>query len=447
MKHYREKPRDLPVLAETGVLVVGSGPAGLAAAIAAAREGAQVILLERYGFFGGNITGAMVESIAWYRHEATVEGGGIGNEFEARTGAMGGAYHDPESTGRLIDADIFKCVADEMISEAGVVPLLHCLGAEPIVEEGRIRGVITESKSGRRVILARRVIDATGDADLAARAGAPYHQADKADLMTVSTGFGVSGVDTEAFRAHIASNPGRIGDWASETAGKEEELFSAYFRDEFDRARREGLLPPDSTLEGYYHAITEAGEVDGMNLVRIGGVDPTDVWDLTRAEIEGRRQVLQALEVLRRYTPGFEKAKLRTFGPSVGVRESRKIVGRYELTAQDVSEQGRFDETVGIFPEFLDAFGIVRIPTTGRYFQVPYGIMVPRGIDNLLVAGRSVAGDRISHSATRQMMCCTVTGEAAGTAAAVSLNRGSTTADVEVTAVQRALEQRGVRIR
>lgn len=435
------------MLAETDVLVIGSGPAGLAAAVAAAREEAEVILLERYGFFGGNITGALVESIAWYRHEGTVEGGGIGMEFEQRTAEMGGAYEDPESVGRLIDADIFKCTADEMLREAGAVPLLHCLATEPIVEEGRIRGVITESKSGRQVILARRVIDASGDADIAARAGAPFRQADKGKLMSVSTGFGVSGVDTEAFWAHITTSPARIGDWAEKTAGKEDDLFSAYFRDEFEKAREEGLLPKDSTLEGYWHAITRAGEVNGMNLVRIRNIDPTDVWDLTRAEIEGRRQALQALEVLKRYTPGFEQAKLRTFGPAVGIRESRKIIGRYELTGTDVAGQARFEDTVGIFPEFLDAFGIVHIPTTGRYFHIPYGILVPQKVDNLLVAGRSVAGDRISHSATRQMMCCTVTGEAAGTAAAVSLRSDRTTGGVSVEEVQKALEHRGVRIR
>jgi hypothetical protein len=184
-----------------------------------------------------------------------------------------------------------------------------------------------------------------------------------------------------------------------------------------------------------------------MNLVRIRNIDPTDVWDLTRAEIEGRRQALQALEVLKRYTPGFEQAKLRTFGPAVGIRESRKIIGRYELTGTDVAGQARFEDTVGIFPEFLDAFGIVHIPTTGRYFHIPYGILVPQKVDNLLVAGRSVAGDRISHSATRQMMCCTVTGEAAGTAAAVSLRSDRTTGGVSVEEVQKALEHRGVRIR
>jgi hypothetical protein len=124
---------------------------------------------------------------------------------------------------------------------------------------------------------------------------------------------------------------------------------------------------------------------------------------------------------LRLYQPGFEKAKLRTIGSSVGTRESRKIEGRYYLTEYDVRNQAQFEDSIGIFPEFLDAYGIVIIPTTGRYFQVPYGIMVPKLVDNLLVAGRSVAGDKVSHSATRQMMCCAVTGQGAGIAAATAI--------------------------
>ncbi|MGD9325714.1 MAG: FAD-dependent oxidoreductase, partial [Desulfobacterales bacterium] len=143
---------------------------------------------------------------------------------------------------------------------------------------------------------------------------------------------------------------------------------------------------------------------------------------------------------------GFEKAKLRTFCSSLGVRESRKILGEYNITEHDVRNEARFDDTIGIFPEFLDGYGVVIIPTTGRYFQVPYGIMLPQKVENLLVAGRCVAGDKISHAATRQMMCCTVTGQGAGIAAAVSLKDNVTCRAVNIATVQKVLKKQGVRI-
>lgn len=446
MSTVYEAGRDVPVLTETDVLVVGGGPAGIAAAVASAREGVKTLLVERYGFLGGNITQAMVESIAWYRHEGTVEAGGIGAEFEREAEEVGGTRDDSESIGQLIDADLFKYAADRMIQKAGVTPLLHCWVVDAIFDGNEMRGVITESKSGRQAILAKIVIDASGDADVAALAGAPYHQAPKDKLMSVTVGFGLSGVDVEAFRAHVKQKPGRIGDWATKTAKKENELFSAYFTDVFRDAREAGDIPKDMMLDGYWHALTDAGEATGMNLVRIFNVDPTNVWDLTRAEIEGRRQVIYAVEALRKHQSGFENAKLRTIGSSIGTRESRKIEGRYNLTEHDVMNQAAFDDSIGIFPEFLDAYGLVLIPTTGRYFQVPYGISVPKGVENLLVAGRSVAGDRISHSATRQMMCCAVTGQACGVAAAVSVKEGYRPSVVDISTVQQRLQLQGVRI-
>lgn len=153
-----------------------------------------------------------------------------------------------------------------------------------------------------------------------------------------------------------------------------------------------------------------------------------------------------AIEALRRYVPGFEKAKLRTFGMTLGTRDSRKIVGRYNLTGYDVRNQARFKDSIGIFPEFLDGCGLLILPTTGRYFQVPYGVTVPHKVQNLLVAGRCVAGDPMSHAATRNMMCCAVTGQGAGVAAAVSVKDGMSSDAVDVKRVQRVLQKQGVRI-
>ena len=175
-------------------------------------------------------------------------------------------------------------------------------------------------------------------------------------------------------------------------------------------------------------------------------IDPTDVRDLTKAEIEGRQHVMWAVAALKKYTPGFEKARLRTMGASLGVRESRKIVGAYNITDHDVLNQAHFDDSIGIFPEFLDGNDIAVMPSTGRYFHVPYGVILPQKVENLLVAGRCVAGDKVSHAATRQMMCCTVTGQGAGVAAAVSIKDDVPCSRVNIVEVQKVLKKQGVRI-
>jgi hypothetical protein len=446
MKHINEPSKMIPVIAETDVLVVGSGPGGLAAALAAAREGVDTMLVERYGCFGGNITQAMVGSIAWYRHEKTVDAGGIGLEFEVRAKEMGASQPDPEGMGELLDADMFKVVADNLVQEAGIVPLLHCFAVDVILEGNVIKGIITESKSGRQAILAKRVIDATGDADIAYRAGAPFHKAPKGELMAVTVGFGCSGVDVGRFLEYVKENPSRLSDWAKETTGKEDDLFDTFIAEPFIKAREAGEIPEDVPIIGFWDGLTEAGEATNMDIAHVFGVDPTDVWDLTDAEIKGRQRVLWAVDALKKYTPGFENAKLRTFGSSLGTRESRKINGAYRITEVDVKNEARFEDSIGIFPEFLDAIPVVIIPTTGRYFQVPYGIMLPQKVENLLVVGRSVDADKISFAATRQMMCCTVTGQGAGVAAAVSVKTGVECRAVNINQVQKALEVQGVRV-
>jgi hypothetical protein len=440
-----EPARQIPVMAETDVLVVGGGPGGLSAALAAAREGVDTMLVERYGCFGGVITQALIGTIAWYRSSSeAVDAGGIGVEFERRAQEMGASttvfFHE------ILDTEIFKHIADRLVEEAGVSPLLHCPTVDVIMEGDTIKGVITESKSGRAAILAKRVIDATGDADLACRAGAPFRMDAKHTLEEVSVSFGCSGVDLESFFDYTLKNAKSVAEWGDASGKKEENEFSTYLVDPFNKAKEAGEIPESARIESYWHGFTDAGEITSLNAIHMPNADPTDVWDLTKAEIEGRQQVMWAVAALKKYTPGFAKARLRTMGSSLGVRESRKIIGQYNLTERDVLNQARFEDSIGIFPEFLDGNDIAIMPSTGRYFHVPYGVVLPQKVENLLVAGRCVAGDKVSHAATRQMMCCTVTGQGAGIAAAVSLKSGVRCREVDVSQVQKCLVRQGVRI-
>jgi ribulose 1,5-bisphosphate synthetase/thiazole synthase len=452
VKQIDEPARSIDVVAETEVLVVGSGPAGLAAAIASARAGAHTTLIDRYGCFGGNITQVGVEGFAWYRHEQTVDSEGIGRELEERARTLGAAQPEPQSTSHALDAEGFKYVADLMVEEAGVTPMLHRLFVRPIVENGEITGVITESKAGRQAIIARRVVDATGDADVAFRAGAPTIKQPKAEMMSVSVMFSMTGVNKSRFIAEVKADPqtykdwGGNGEWDIVTDGKEDDLFSPFLRKPFRKALESGLLPPNlATIAGTWGSISDQGDLTYLNLVHLN-YDGTDPDELTKGEIEGRKQAMQAIQALKAFMPGCEDAKLRNFGMTLGVRDTRKIDAAYNLTYADVRGEARFEDSVGIFPEFIDGYGVLVLPTTGRYFHVPYRALLPKGVGALLVAGRSIGGDKMSHAAVRNMMCCTVSGQAAGAAAAVSLRTGRAVADVDIAAVQSELRRQGARI-
>ena len=453
MKQINEPTRSIDVVAETEVLVVGSGPAGLAAAIASARAGAHTTLIDRYGCFGGNITQVGVEGFAWYRHEATVDSEGIGIEFEQRAKTMDAAMPEPQSKSFALDGEMFKYVADVLVQEANVTPMLHRLCVAPIVRDGAIRGIITESKSGREAILAQRVVDATGDADVAARAGAPIRKTPREEMMAVSVMFSMTGVNKQRFIEQVKADPQSYKDWSGngewdiETTGKEDDLFSPFLRKPFKQAVAAGVIPANlTTIAGTWGAISDQGDLTYLNLVHVPNCDGTDANDLTRGEIEGRRMAIMAVKALRSFMPGCEDAKLRNFGMTLGVRDTRKIDALYNMTGADVREQGRFEDSIGIFPEFVDGYGILILPTTGRYFHVPYRALVPQGVSGLIVAGRCIGGDEISHAAVRNMMCCAVSGQGAGVAAAISMKTGRYFEHLDVGRVQAELRRQGARI-
>jgi hypothetical protein len=451
VKTVYQAAREVPVIAETDVLVVGSGPGGLSAAISSAREGVDTMLVERFGCLGGNITVVGVEAIGWYRKDGTTDVEGIGIELEQRAKAMGATSPEPQSKSEALNADMFKVVADNLVQEAGVVPLMHALAIDTIVDGDTLRGIIIHSKSGRGAILAQRIVDATGDADLAAYAGAPFHMTPKEKMLPVTVMFSVAGVDRKRFLDYVAENPTTYKDWGLnwdiQKGGKEDDMFSPYLEKPFNQARAQGVIPPGlKSIGGTWSTINDAGEATYLNMIHLTEIDGTNVWDLTRGEMQGRYEALQAIKALNHFAPGFEKAKLRTFGMTIGVRDTRKIEGRYNLTEHDVRNQARFEDSIGIFPEFIDGYGVLVLPTTGRYFEIPFGALVPQKVRNLLVAGRCIAGDAISHAAVRSMMCCTVAGQGAGVASAISVKDGVDSADVSIARLQAELLRQGVRL-
>jgi ribulose 1,5-bisphosphate synthetase/thiazole synthase len=453
LQKIHEPARDIDVIHQTDVLVVGSGPGGLAAAMAAARAGVAVTLVERFGCFGGNLTVVGVEGLAWYRHEKTVEADGISREWEERAKAMGAAVPEAQSLSYEIDSEGFKVVADVLVQEAGIHAMLHRQFVAPVMQGDTITGIVVESKAGREAILARVVIDATGDADVAQRAGAPTFKTPVETMQAASVMFHLAGVDKKAFLAGVRADPQTYKDWSTgeweiETSGKEDSMFSPFLAKPFAQAIRDGVIPAHlNTISGTWGAVHDTGELTYMNLVHLAGCDGTDPDSLTRFEIEGRKQSMLAIEALRRYTPGCTGVRLRNFGMTIGIRDTRKIDAVYNMTESDVRSQGRFEDSVGIYPEFIDGYGNLILPTTGRYMHVPYRSMLPKGVKNLLVAGRAIGGDRIAHAATRNMACCAVAGQGAGVAAALAVKADVALDVVDMGAVQAELQRQGVRLR
>lgn len=452
-----EPQRRLPVAADVDVIVAGGGPGGLPAAIAAARHGARVLLVERYGFLGGLATAGLVAPILGHTssraHTPIVAG--LLKEMTERMHALDGALsweRACEEWGIRFDAEALKRVADQMVHEAGVELMLHTTATDVLVEDGRVEALLVESKSGRQALRAKVYVDGTGDADLAYWAGAPTAKGRDFDGRMESMGSFV----------HI----GGIEDVTeSQATAAREALRDAMARGEF-RFYNNGFTANNTATEGQYAA----------NMTRWPG-DSTKVCDLTQAEIGIREQIWKLWAFLRQQ-PGFERCTIRQTSSQVGPRESRQAIGDYILTGDDVQQGRKFGDTIARGSWWIDIhcplghaypvhlciiecprreacpFWVAEHDRTMRHradlyppdddwYDIPYRCLTPQRVDNLLVSGRCISATHQGMAGARVMGTCIAVGQATGTAAALAMRSGLSPRQLDVAELQAALRADG----
>lgn len=424
--------KNVPILAKTQVLVIGSGTAGIAAAIAAARTGADTMIVERYGCLGGALSVGMVQSYSFSVNQFPQTLSGIPKELEERCREWGAFSPDYRGSGIFVESELYKCMLDEWLQENRVRILLHTTVIGAYVEDGVLKGVYCQSKSGIGIILADRTVDASGDGDVAALAGVPFEKRDPKESQPATVVFGLSNVDMERFEPHF-NNPKNGG-----------------FAPVFTRAAEAGEWNSPKR-GGAWKSVTPCGDIQSLNLTLIPAIDATDAWDLTRAEIEGRKQVMHIIRIFRKYGAdiGLGDCKLRTIAPQLGIRETRRIVGEYRLTEQDVRKQRCFEDSIGRLICRIDLYGNKQSsykPSVCETFSVPYRALIPKNVENLLVSGRCISCDEISFGAVRLMVGCALTGQAAGTAAALSVQQAVTPRQLNVLDLRDQLRREGVTV-
>ena len=434
-----EPARQIPIYGEYEVAVLGGGPAGIAAAVAAARAGRRTLLVERYGFLGGMGTAAGVTNFCGLH--ANVHGEmhrvvrGVASDLLARIDRLDGLNKPHLILGKILaqayDTAAYKIAADDLLAEHEVDILFHALGAGVAMQdETRVNALFVETKAGRQAIRADIFIDCSGDGDLAAWAGAPYEVGDgHGHMLYPSMMFRLNGID-----------PAKAGD-AWRTIPQLMEQAEARGTHKFPR--KAAIVRPQRSPIEWRVNFTQLKRDDGS---AINGLEPDD---LTRGEIDGRRQAVEAFQFLRT-VPGFENSYIVDLPPQLGIRETRRVVGLYQLSGDDVLGCASFDDSIAVngWPMEVHVAGDVifkfpPIPESRGYNEMPYRMLVPEGIDNLLVAGRCASMTHDGQSAARVSGACFAMGEAAGTAAALALSGNTPPRDIAIEKLQQALKQQG----
>ncbi len=438
-KTIEEPARKIPLYGEYEIVVLGGGPAGIAAAVAAARGGRRTLLIERYGFLGGMGTAAGVTNFCGLH--ANVYGQmhrvvrGIASELLARIDRLDGINAPHLILGKILaqayDTAAYKIAADDLLASHRVDVLFHALGAGVVMhDERRVHALMVETKAGRRAVTADVFIDCSGDGDLAAWAGARHEVGDRqGHMLYPSMMFRLNGVD-----------PARAGDaWRTIPALMEKAEAAGTHR----FPRKAAIVRPQRSPIEWRVNFTQLAREDGS---AISGLEPDD---LTRGEIEGRRQAVAAFEFLRT-VPGFEKSYIVDLPPQLGIRETRRIVGLYLLSGEDVLDCASFDDSIGVNGWPMEShvagdviFKFPPIPQSRGFNELPYRMLIPEGLDNLLVAGRCASMTHEGQSAARVSGACFAMGEAAGTAAAMALDGNAVPRDIAVDKLQDRLKQQG----